>query len=219
MVTPQPTPEAALAPPVAPPEGEVEPTPPPFDARRIFIRMIVATVAIVLVVVGALLLFRNELTALSNWFVESFGGIGVALGFFLPDAFTVPLPNDAFTFFAYTGGMPFWECVAWGTGGSLVGGTVGFFIGRSLQRTRWYRRIMATRGREVTQMVERYAVLTLVFAALAPIPYSLACWAVGAGGMRFGLFFLISLLRFVKVALYLWLLAEGILPAFGDAPA
>ncbi|TNF24927.1 MAG: hypothetical protein EP329_23990 [Deltaproteobacteria bacterium] len=185
-----------------------------FDVRRIVLRMIGATVAIVAVVVLALILFRDELSALSAAFVHHLGGLGIALGFALPDGFTLPLPNDAFTFFGYRGGIPFWECVAWGTAGSLVGGTIGFYIGRLLQRTHAYKRIMHSRGREVTHMVERYAGLTLLVAALTPIPYSIACWAVGAGGMRYRTFFLISLSRFFKVAFYLWLLAEGILPAF-----
>jgi len=186
----------------------------PFDVRRIFIRMAIATVLIVAVVLLALILFRDELSALSKTFVDHLGGVGIAVGFALPDGFTLPLPNDAFTFFGYRGGIPFWECVAWGTLGSLIGGSIGFYIGRTLQRTRAYKRIMATRGREVTQMVERYAGWTLFIAALTPLPYSLACWAVGAGGMRYRTFFLISLSRVIKVAFYLWLLAEGILPAF-----
>lgn len=199
----------------APAAAEVD----PFDIRRIIRQAIIATVAIVAVVLGALFLFKDELAALSLAFVDTFGGFGIALGFFLPDAFTVPLPNDAFTFFGYKGGIPFWECVAWGTAGSLVGGSVGFLIGRSMQRTRWYKKIMLTRGKEVTQMVQRYAGWTLFIAAVFPIPYSLACWAVGAGGMRYSTFLLISTSRLFKVAFYLWLLAEGILPAFDVAPA
>ena len=41
------------------------------------------------------------------------------------DAFTLPLPNDAFTFFGRAAGMPFWECVFWGSLGSLVGESDG----------------------------------------------------------------------------------------------
>jgi len=175
----------------------------------------VATVVIVVVVVAALVLFKDELAAISKAFVDALGGFGIALGFALPDGLTLPLPNDAFTFFGYRGGIPFWECVGWGTAGSLVGGSIGFLIGRSLQRTRTYRRIMATRGREVNEMAARYGGWTLFIAALTPIPYSLACWAVGAGGMRYRTFLLISTSRVIKVAFYLWLLAEGILPAFG----
>lgn len=203
-------PASATAPPATDPPrpGEV------FDVRRILWRMAIATVVIVVIVLGSLILFKDELSALSKAFVDHLGGFGIALGFILPDGFTLPLPNDAFTFFGYRGGIPFWECVAWGTGGSLVGGTIGFYIGRLLQRTRAYKRVMLTRGREVTQMVQRYAGLTLLLAALTPIPYSIACWAVGAGGMHYRTFFLISLSRVFKVAFYLWLIAEGILPAF-----
>ncbi len=197
----------------APTDGEV------FDVSRIIRRMIVATLVIVAVVLGAMILFRAELTAISKSFVDTLGGFGISVGFILPDAFTVPLPNDAFAFFGYIGGIPFWECVFWGSLGSLIGGSIGFLIGRQLQRTRWYAKIMATRGREVVQMVERYATVTVLVAAITPIPYSLACWAVGAAGMRYSWFFLLSLSRIIKVALYLWLIAEGILPSFDVGPA
>ncbi len=189
-----------------------------FDVSRIIRRMFIATLVIVGIVLGAMILFREELTSVSRLFVDTLGGFGISLGFILPDAFTVPLPNDAFTFFGYMGGIPFWECVLWGSAGSLVGGSIGFLIGRQLQKTRWYAKVMATRGREVAQMVERYATVTLLVAAITPIPYSLACWAVGAAGMRYPWFLFLSLSRIFKVALYLWLIAEGILPSF-DAGA
>ncbi|MFT7583315.1 MAG: membrane protein YqaA with SNARE-associated domain [Myxococcota bacterium] len=187
----------------------------PLDLKRIAIRMVLGTLLIVVAVGGVLFIFKDELVSVSGWFVDTLGGPGVALGFFLPDAFTVPLPNDAFTFLGYMSGqLSFWECVAWGSLGSLTGGSVGFFIGRGFQRTLWFQKLMATRGREITALVSRYGKTALLIAALTPIPYSVACWAVGAGGMRFRWFFIISLSRILKVAFYLWLLVEGVLSSF-----
>jgi len=183
------------------------------DLNVIIRRMIISVVGIVVVVMGSLIIFREPLTRFSGYFVETLGGFGVALGFFLPDAFTLPLPNDAFSAFARIGTarLPFWEVVAWASMGTVLGGLVGFFIGRSLQNTGWFKRLMAKRGREVTALSERYGVFALVLAALTPLPYSIACWASGASGMKLTTFIAVSFLRIPRVAFYLWLIELGMI--------
>lgn len=184
---------------------------PELDLRKLLRNTIIAILIIMCLVGGLLYFFKEPLKEVSHGFVDALGGFGVALGFFLPDAFTIPLPNDAFTLFGVLGGLGFWECVLWGSVGSLVGGSVGFLIGRGLRRTRFLKRLMATKGREMNDLVRRYGPIAVAVAALTPLPYSLSCWAAGALDMRYGIFILVSLLRPFRVALYLWLLQEGIL--------
>ena len=152
---------------------------------------------------------HDPLVALAERFVDLIGAPGIALGFFIPDAFTVPIPNDAFSFFGLIGGIPFWTCVQWACVGTLSGGSVGFFLGRQLAHTRPVRRLMARRGREVKLLVERYGIRALLVAALTPLPYSIACWAAGACEMRFRTYFLVSLSRIPRVIFYLWLIEQG----------
>lgn len=152
---------------------------------------------------------HDPLVAMAEAFVDIAGPPGIALGFFLPDAFTLPIPNDAFSFFGLIGGIPFWTCVKWACLGTLTGGSVGFFLGRWLSHTRAFRRMMARRGREVTLLVDRYGVRALLFAALTPLPYSIACWAAGACEVPFRTFFLVSMARVPRVIFYLWLIEQG----------
>ena len=180
-----------------------------FNIKRIVWATIIGVVAIVAALAILLHAFKEPLEEAAAVFVDNLGGPGVSLGFFIPDGFTVPLPNDAFTTFAFIGGMPFWECVLWGSIGSLAGATAGFSVGRNLHHMAWFQRFMAKRGREVRLLVERYGTTTLAVAALTPIPFSIACWAVGAGGMSYGRVMLVSLLRVPRVAFYLWVLTEG----------
>jgi membrane protein YqaA with SNARE-associated domain len=188
------------------------PAPPPeLDIRRI-VRLTLISVLLLMVALGIVAYaFAEPLKALSVDFVDTLRGPGVALGFLLPDGFTIPLPNDAFTVLGLAGGMGFWEVVAWGFLGSIAGGCIGFTIGRLLQRTRWFSAVMVTRGAEVQGLVDRYGAIALAIAALTPIPYSLACWACGAGGMAFWRFLLVSQLRIFRVAGYLYLIDAGIL--------
>lgn len=196
----------------AAPQGEPADEP---DAELDIKRIVRLTVVGVLLLMGVLglvaYLLREPFVAISRGFVEQLHGFGVALGFYVPDAFTVPLPNDAFTTLGLVGGLGFWEVVAWGTLGSILGGITGYGVGRWLKRTRWFKRFMAKRGAEVHGLVRRYGVVALGAAALTPIPYSIACWAAGALDMRFGVFVAVSLLRFFRVAGYLYLIHMGVI--------
>ena len=152
---------------------------------------------------------HDPLVALAERFVAVLGPPGIAIGFFLPDAFTLPIPNDAFSFFGLIGGVPFWTCVLWACLGTLSGGATGFFFGRKLSNTETFRRLMARRGREVKLLVDRYGKQALLCAAITPIPYSIACWSAGACDIRFRTFFAVSLARIPRVIFYLWLMEQG----------
>ena len=177
-------------------------------------RLVASTALALLLLMGAVVFvgvwFREPLFEISRLFVELFRGPGVAVGFFLPDAFTIPLPNDAFSTFGLAGGMGFWEVVLWATAGSLLGGNVGYLCGRALRRTAWMRRFLQHRGAAIELLLRRYGALALAAAAITPLPYSIACWASGALKMRFDLFLAVSLLRFVRVAGYLYLIDLGL---------
>ncbi len=198
-----------------PPDGGPPPPANPVDVRKL-----------VLQVFGAAFIFFGSLGILAWWFkeplqawslafVEAVGGPGVLVGYYIPDAFTVPIPNDAFAFFGLLGDIDYWEVVAWGSTGSLLGGSTGFAIGRKLSHTRWFHRYMDRHGREAYDLFRRYGVAALVVAALTPFPYSICCWVSGAMGMRLGIFLLVSMLRIPRVAFYLWLIQIGIFTVVG----
>src|SRR5690242_2325194 len=173
----------------------------PLDARR----FVVSTVIAMIVFTGAIgllgWLFKEPLLRVGHWFVDNFGGPGVAIGYFLPDAFTVPLPNDAFTAFGLWGGMPFWQVVAWGSLGSIAGGSTGWALGRY-----WFSRsarlqefIKRRGGDEMIAQLRRGERWFLAIAAVTPIPYSITCWGAGIVKMPYWDFLLISLLRIPRV--------------------
>lgn len=160
--------------------------------------------------VVAAYLFREQMLAVGHWFVDGFGGPGIAVGYFIPDAFTVPLPNDAFTTFGRLGGMDFWVVVAWGTLGSLAGGSTGYWIARlAFRRSKRLRAYVEERSGDLMKKIHRGGAVVLAAAALTPLPYSIACWAAGAVQMPYGRFFAVSLLRVFRVAFYLWLIEAG----------
>ncbi len=156
--------------------------------------------------------FREPLMSAAEYFVASLGGLGVAIGFFLPDAFTVPLPNDAFSALGLAGGIGFWEVVAWSSAGSVAGGLTGFTIGRRLARTKWFRKKLTTgQGAAMHALIERYGAVGLGVAACTPLPYSLATWAAGTSKLTYLQCLLISVpLRTMRVTAMLWLVEFGL---------
>lgn len=193
--------------------GELRSEPPPpsemMDPRRLIVSSIVGIVLVMLFVGAFGYFFREPLIRVSRAFVGALGGPGVMVGFFLPDAFTLPLPNDVFTVLGLKGGLSFTETVAWATAGSLAGGTVGYGIGNRLRTTAFVRNFFEQRGRGVQATMNRYGVRAVAVAAITPLPYSIFCWAAGAAQVSFRHFMLASQLRIIRVAGYLYLIELG----------
>jgi membrane protein YqaA with SNARE-associated domain len=189
----------------------------PIDLRRVLLGAVVGMMGFTLFAALLGWLFREPLLELGHWFVDNFGGLGIAVGFFFPDAFTVPVPNDAFTAFGLWGGMAFAEVVFWGSLGSLVGGTTGWAIGRYLlTRSAKLQAFIERRGgEEIRTQLVRGGRWFLAVAAVSPVPYSVTCWAAGATKMRYWEFLSISLLRIPRVAGILWLIQQGFVSVTG----
>lgn len=190
------------------PDAPVEPL--NLDARKLGLQVLGVGVAFTALIVTLGAMLWEPVHALSEGFVEYLGGPGLFMGFFFPDAFSVPLPVDIFTTFGLLGGLSFVEVVAWASAGSLTGGYVGYHVGGWLRRFEWFKRFYGKRAEEMDQLVTRYGAYALAATALTPLPYSLGCWAAGALKMPMSTFVLVSLLRIPRVAGYLTLIHFGL---------
>lgn len=177
-------------------------------------RLALSTLAGLAALMGAIAVvsayFKTQLLEVAEGFVRALGGLGVALGFFIPDAFTLPLPNDVATVLGLAGGLSFLEVTLWATAGSLLGGSVGYGIGRTLRKTSFVRRLFERRGGLVQNTMDRYGVAAVAVAAITPLPYSIFCWAAGAARVPFRQFLLVSQLRWIRVAGYLYVIQLGL---------
>jgi membrane protein YqaA with SNARE-associated domain len=183
--------------------------------RRLLASAVLALGALLAVVALLGAWFRAPLVEWSSSFVEMAGGPGVALGFYVPDAFTIPIPSDAFSMVGLAGGLPFWQVVTWATAGSIAGGCTGWLIGRRLRRLRRLHRFASGRGAELERLIRRHGAWLIAFAAVSPLPYSLTAWVAGASRMPLAVFFVVSLLRVVRVAAPLYLIQLGLLTFSG----
>ncbi len=191
---------------------------PPSDEKLLSVRLIGLTLGILVTLVLGMVIvgvwFREPLMRISAGFVESFGGLGVALGYFLTDAFTLPLPNDIGPILAIAGGMSFVEVCVWGASGSILGGFVGYLVGRQLGTTRIVSRVLDRNDGRAQRMLDRHGLTAVAVAAITPLPYSIFCWAAGAAKLPLVRFMAVSIpLRILRVAGYLYLIRLGLLPA------
>jgi len=154
-------------------------------------------------------LYKAEILEACRYFVIRYGGVGVALGFLIPDMVPIPFTQDIFTGMAVLGGMAFETALAWATAGSLIGGSIGFWIGRGIGHTSRFKRFVEGRGAQAHQLVQQRGSWAVAIGAVTPIPYSVICWSCGALGFSYQKLMLISLLRIPRIAFYLWLIVTG----------
>ena len=181
------------------------------DARRLIVSSLVAVIGLVAVVALLGAWFREPMMTAGRWFVDTLGGPGIAVGFLVPDAFTVPIPNDAFLALGRAGGMPAVPLIAWSLLGSVSGGSIGWCIGRQLRRTGRVDRFLSGRGAALDRALRRHGLWVVAVAAITPLPYSISAWAAGSTGMPFAHFFTVSLLRIIRIVGALYLVDLGLM--------
>lgn len=92
---------------------------------------------------------------------------------------------------------------------SYAAGVLGYFIGRYLSQTVFFR---FTRRRFFSQMekfFKTYGGFLIFVAAVTPLPYSAVCMLVGSVEYPFMRFLLITLSRFLRFAVYAYILWEA----------
>ncbi len=195
------------------PAGQQQPATeaPELDARRLLWSSALAVIGLFAVVAMLGAWFREPLTSAGGWFVQTLGGPGIAIGFLIPDAFTVPIPNDAFLALGRAGQMPTGPLLAWAMLGSVCGGCLGWSIGRGLRRHGGVDRFLSGRGRALDRALRRHGLWVVAVAAVTPLPYSMSAWAAGSTGMPLRHFVAVSMLRIIRIGGALALVDLGLM--------
>lgn len=85
---------------------------------------------------------------------------------------------------------------------SYVAGTLSYLFGRYFNGTVFYRYIRKKYLRKYEENFNKYGAFLLIVAAVTPVPYSAICALVGSVKYPFKKFFLITLFRFARFAVY-----------------
>ena len=178
------------------------------NPKRLLLQTVLALVVLAALLTIISLYFKEPVEAWSKSFIAVTGLWGVAFGFMLPDALTLPIPPDTFLLAGYMGGLDFLSVALSASIGSIVGGTLGFLMIRHFSETAWVQKKLSAKLEWGKRFMSRYGTTALAIAALTPLPYSVICWACGATGMRIRTFLSVSLLRIPRVFAYLWFIEK-----------
>ena len=133
-------------------------------------------------------------------------GAGIALSDALPGI----LFPDAFLVFAVAGNLPDIPVIIICGAGSLLGGSVSYFIGfYIIPRLKWGQDFLYKHEKKLIPLLERYGIWAVVMAAITPLPYSWMSILVGTLRMPYQRFLLASFTRVPRFAVYFYLIKLG----------
>ena len=184
-------------------------TPPPtLQSSKLAMQTLLGLVILVVGLAVASYFLREWMEEVSQKFIAMTGAWGVGLGFFFPDAFTLPIPPDTFLVAGLLGKLSFNQILVSASIGSILGGTLGFLMIRSLSKLPQVETWLDQKVSNGKAFMNQYGLWALAIGALTPLPYSMMCWACGIVRVRFVPFLLVSLLRIPRVALYILLIEQ-----------
>jgi membrane protein YqaA with SNARE-associated domain len=177
---------------------------------RVWLRILLGAAALFTLMVVLVRSFRPQLEALGRAFVEHFGLGGIALGSFLADGLSFPLPPQFYMLLAIGANTPDLHTFLASVVGSILGGGVGYHLARQLGRfprfSRWLERTGAS-FRE--QLQGRKAYRNAVIASLTPVPFSMQCYLCGLYRLPLGAFIVILALRVPRLAVFYYVIKAG----------
>jgi membrane protein YqaA with SNARE-associated domain len=185
------------------------PPAPSLSLRTLIIQTVVITALLVGAVVLASVFLREPLSNAADWVVNSFGLPGIALGIFISDTFTFPIPPDTYIFLAVASNLRVMEVLVTVCVVSVLAGNVAYFLGPLLTRVPFLNKKIEQFRPQGQDLFLRYGVWTVVIGALTPLPYSVVCWFAGLYKMPYGRFFFATLFRIPRMIGYYYLFKLG----------
>lgn len=174
---------------------------------RVLARKLVVGIVLFTAVVAVLgWLGQPWIEAMSEWFVDHFGLLGIFFGVLILDTLPGTI-NEPLLILGYTGGLGFLPIWAAASLGSILSGFVGYGIGALLTRSERVHELLVRH--RIIEFMSRYGVYSLVIAGLTPLPYSLCTWGAGATHMKLSHLLIGTLFRIPKIGMYLAVTAAG----------
>jgi membrane protein YqaA with SNARE-associated domain len=177
---------------------------------RIFAQTIFTLFILVGIVVFLGIYAREELIEYSEKIVQYVGYPGLFFGMLLSDSLPAFIPPDAFLMFSIAASMnAVWVIISCSLG-SILGGTISFWIGRYvIPRFSLGRRIILRYEAKLIPYIRRFGFWAVVLAAMTPIPYSWMAYSAGSFKMEYRFFLLGSLFRILRMGIYYYAMLWG----------
>lgn len=178
-------------------------------AKAIMRRTIWTTIWLLIASVIAGWLFRDWLEGAGSYMIENYGSRGVFTSVFFIDWVPVPTSPEPIFLLGVTGGMPIGELFVASASAGVVSALSCYASGVVLERTTPVGRWVHEKYPDLVSFVREHGYKGLALAAIIPLPFSPMMWIAGIIGMPLERVAIVSMLRIVKTAFYLWLIVVG----------
>lgn len=93
---------------------------------------------------------------------------------------------------------------------SSIAGIFGYLIGRSIRKVPFIKRIFAPMTEKSEKMIGKYGLISVLLAALTPIPFSTVCWITGILKVPFNNVWPACFARIIRMLAYYFLFKAGL---------
>ena len=129
--------------------------------------------------------FGEYIEVFAESLIDRFGYIGIFLSTLVLDSFILGISPDFVLFFAIAGeGDPFSILITISIA-SVLGGNIGYFIGRFLGNIKIVQKRIEPYERKGHYLMEKYGIWAVIISAITPIPFSTICWIAGMLEMKY----------------------------------
>lgn len=179
------------------------------SARAIIRRTIWATVLLLVASLLASWYARDWLKAAGNYLIGQYGSRGVFTSVFFIDWIPIPASPEPIFLLGISSGMDMTDLFISAASGGVVAALGCYAAGAVLESTTPVGDWVHRRYPELVRWVETHGYKGLALAAIIPLPFAPMMWIAGIIGMPLERVVLISSLRIVKTALYLYIIWIG----------
>ncbi len=147
-----------------------------------------------------------------SWLQPLFDREAIMLFIFMVSEVVVGIiPPEVFIIWAlrYESTSSFVAMVALLSAISYLGGVSGYFIGRYLNGTYFYRYLRKRWLRNIQKRLDAFGFYLIIIAALTPVPFSGVAMLVGSVKYSFKKYLLYSLTRFLRFVILAWVFWEA----------
>lgn len=157
--------------------------------------------------------FEEEIQLLTRSAVTTLGFSGLAFLAIFSDTVISPISPDLILFIIAKSHLAAdWPvylsiiCIC-----SLLGGHIGFFLGRLIQKKAWAPNIIMKFVIRKKQSIESFGTLTVILGALTPLPFSITCWSAGFLQLSYNKFIFAIAFRIPRIIITYFIISDSTL--------
>jgi membrane protein YqaA with SNARE-associated domain len=180
------------------------------ELKSLLFKAVYALLGVILVILVLSHFLKEPIHNFSTQFVGIFGVYGVGLGILLSDSLPAFMIPDAFLMLAVAGDLPDTPVLIYASLGSILGGSVSYFLGRYIfPKIQKIQNFVAKHEENLLVHLDKYGVWAVVLAATTPLPYSWMAILVGTLKMPYWKFLLSSFARIPRFIVYYFAIKMG----------